>query len=146
MTIALNVEDIGAMLTRLADREANCNKRKIACALLNKHGEVLSTGVNGAPRLLGDCILDPSICPGRDPENKGKSLTGCYGIHAEIRALKDCKNIDAIRYLVSTKAPCTQCVLAMMTTPCHTIYFLTPSNETLNQELWGKVQGNWEQV
>lgn len=121
-----------------------CFRRSVGCVLVDQEGDIISSGHNGAPLLLGDCLNDDSICPDRDvPAGQGMGKFCCFGIHAEIRALKDCKNISDIYMIYSTKAPCFQCVLILMTTPCQYIIFLTASVETTNKEFWEKVGGVW---
>ncbi|MGI0011870.1 MAG: hypothetical protein ACREBU_00290 [Nitrososphaera sp.] len=127
-----------------AYQHSSCVRRQNYCLLLDKQTNIIGEGANGTPIVLGDCRNQIDICPSRDvPAGKGDSQTLCYGVHSEIRALKDCKDISSIRYCLSLKAPCRQCVLTLMTTPCEEIVFMVPSTETINKELWEKVKCRW---
>lgn len=126
---------------------STCHRRSIGCLLVDKEGHVLSSGFNGSPLQIGNCKDDETICPDRNlPAGAGTNkYVKCYGVHAEIRALKDCKNISDVYAMFSTKAPCLQCTLTLLTTPCELIVFEEPSNETLPKEIWVNSGFQWIQ-
>lgn len=133
----------------IAKKVANrgtCNRLQIGCVLVSEEGEVLSEGHYGTPLQLGDCKEQLDLCPGRDIEGELEISNACYSVHAEIRALKDCRDLHKVFALYSTRAPCTQCILALMTTPCVHIFYRVPStNGNLGEHLWIKSGGIWTQ-
>lgn len=132
-------------LLHYTDKNAGCHRRKIGCYLLDDQGIIVGRGYNGCPLQLGDCLQDETICPGRNtPAGQGaNNRVACYSVHAELRALKQCIYPHRIKHCLSTKAPCRDCVLSLMTVPCEEIIFLEPSQETVNQELWLKAGLKW---
>lgn len=118
-----------------------CPRRGIGCVIAGADGSILGAGSNGPPQSLGPCA-----CPGRDvPAGAGTAV--CYGVHAEVRALvAAAAAFDRLHTVVSTKAPCTNCVLNLLETPVQVIIFETGSNETTNRDLWLAAGRNWVQA
>lgn len=124
-----------------------CNRRQIGCVLVNEHGYTMMGGYNGPPRSLGSCREDEVHCPARDlPAGSGGAQTACYGVHAEVRALRHIGHDAAIHTIVCTKAPCLACTLLLLETSCQVIAFKTGSNETENKTVWEQAGRTWLQL
>jgi dCMP deaminase len=138
------------MLLDWADKVAKngtCNRRQIGCVLVTAQGAMISSGHNGRPANIGNCLED-KFCPGREvPAEAGATqAVACYGVHAEQRAVMAASKDDMwghIHTAFCSKAPCTQCVLLLLETPCVRIVVKTPSKETVNRELWVKAGREW---
>lgn len=112
----------------IAVREkANCMGRRVG-AVIVKENRIISTGYNGTPERMTNC-LDGGCIRCRDRETYAGS-TGydvCICVHAEQNAL-----ITAARfgnsiegsYVYSTLRPCFDCTKAMLQAKVHTIYFM----------------------
>ena len=81
---------------------STCPKRSVGTVFLDKKGRILATGYNGAPRVLSHC---KPYCEG-----------DCNAVHAEINALIQCKNVNKVYYIITTCAPCRNCLKALLNT------------------------------
>jgi len=97
---------------------ATCAKKHVGCVLLDKHNRVLATGYNGAPRGHTHCDREDPC-----PAFKDDSIS-CNAIHAEMNALMQCSNIDAIYTAYVTEAPCFKCRLLLENTGCKKIVYI----------------------
>jgi dCMP deaminase len=94
---------------------ATCPRRKVGCVLLDSRGRVLATGYNGVPSGFGHCIDTP--CAGvTEPD-------GCLATHAEINALIQCSDPDAVHFAVVTCYPCFRCLKALLNTGMKELVF-----------------------
>jgi dCMP deaminase len=129
-------------MARFAAMHGRCSRRKIGAVIINGAGDVIAQAANGTPFSMKSCLENP--CPGANvPAGSGNA--GCYGTHAERNALLQC-NASEVHAIYCTKAPCRDCVLMLLNTPCQLIVFETPSNETINQELWQSSGRTWMQL
>jgi dCMP deaminase len=65
---------------------ATCMRRKYG-AVITKHNSIVSTGYNGAPRGMKDC-LDAGKCTRRELEiPHGERYELCHSVHAEANAI-----------------------------------------------------------
>lgn len=123
---------------------SSCGRRQIAAAICDSNMDVIAVGVNGVPSVC-ECT-----CEGRNvPAGAGaKMKVSCDGIHAEIAALIKCgSRIEDARYVISTKAPCTNCAAILIHgTKIHTAIFEIDSIETANSELWKRYGGKWVKI
>lgn len=95
------------MATQLATL-ATCPKRKVGCILLDRDLRIIGSGYNG-------------VASG-EPHCDGKN---CTCTHAEINAIDCCSSFDDVAYVITTCAPCYNC-LASLRNNCpniKTIYF-----------------------
>lgn len=139
----------------LAER-ATCAKKKCGCVMTDAKGRILAATYNGPPRGEPHCnetgpysrgpgyateqiLLHP--CAGYGAPS-GSDL--CEGVHAEQNALMRCKDVDDIRTVYLTHAPCWRCVKEMMNTGATAIYFLEPyKDEPQALALWSRSGRAW---
>ncbi|RDA86837.1 hypothetical protein CP532_1418 [Ophiocordyceps camponoti-leonardi (nom. inval.)] len=98
-------------LASLAAQRSNCMKRRVGCVLVGKERGVISTGYNGTPRGLRNCVSGG--CPRCNDGNNssGVALSTCLCIHAEENALLEAGR-DRIRpgaVLYCDTCPCLTC-------------------------------------
>jgi len=75
---------------------ATCPKRKVGCILLDKDLLIIGSGYNG-------------VASG-EPHCDGKN---CTCTHAEINAINNCRTPNDLAYVVTTCAPCFNCLTAI---------------------------------
>jgi dCMP deaminase len=108
-------------------KKANCMGRRVG-ALLVKENRIISTGYNGTPEGMINC-LDGGCVRCRDKETYAASVgyDVCICVHAELNAI-----ITAARFgnsiegalAYSTLRPCFDCTKALLQARVHTIYYL----------------------
>jgi len=103
-------------IAMLLSTRATCAKRHVGCVLTDIKGRILSTGYNGTPSGTPHCTDHP--CDGvYAPAGSDK----CQGVHAEINALMQCKDVDAIHTCYVTTMPCNNCMKSLLNTNCQRI-------------------------
>ena len=114
---------------------ATCVKRQVGCVLVDSKGRILSTGYNGVASGLPHCT--DTACPGAY-SNAGSDT--CQAIHAEINALLQCRDVQAIDTCYTTVLPCNSCMKTLMNTSCKRIVYMDGhENESF-------VIGNWRKA
>ena len=101
---------------------ATCMKRAVGCVLVDAKGRIIATGYNGTPAGTRHCTDTPC----------GAGAVGsdtCQAVHAEINALMQCHDIDAIDTCYTTCAPCNNCGKSLLNTGCKKLVYLN-TNET----------------
>jgi dCMP deaminase len=108
-------------------KKANCVGRRVG-AVIVKHNRIISTGYNGTPEGMTNC-LDGGCARCRDRETYKASVgyDVCICVHAEQNALITAARFgnsieDAVVY--STLRPCFDCTKAMLQAKVHTIYYV----------------------
>ena len=96
---------------------STCIRRKVG-AVIVKDKTIISTGYNGAPKGMPNCIDNPNRCY-RTAHNipSGEQLDKCFAVHAEINAIMNAKNsghdlTDSVLYV--TTFPCSSCAKALI--------------------------------
>jgi dCMP deaminase len=97
---------------------ATCRKRAVGCVLTDTAGHILSTGYNGVPHGMPHCIDTPCVGFGLP-----MGSDTCQAVHAEINAMLQCKDIDAIHTCYVTCRPCNNCLKTLMNTQCKRLVF-----------------------
>ncbi|MCA1806448.1 MAG: hypothetical protein LC687_01080, partial [Actinobacteria bacterium] len=93
----------------------------VGCILVNKYDHVLSTGYNGPDAGATNCTDVPcegATCP------SGTGLTKCQAIHAEMNALLQCRDTQAIKTAFCTTQPCEICMGMLLNTSCERIVYV----------------------
>lgn len=97
-------------LASLAAQRSNCMKRRVGCVVVSHNHRVISTGYNGTPRGIRNCISGG--CPRCNKgAGRGQSLATCLCIHAEENALLEAGR-DRLRegaVLYCDTCPCLTC-------------------------------------
>ena len=96
---------------------ATCIKRAVGCVLVDAKGRILATGYNGTPAGTPHCTDKPC----------GAGEVGsdtCQAVHAEVNALMQCKDIDAIDTCYTTCMPCNNCLKSLLNTSCKRLVYL----------------------
>lgn len=109
---------------------ATCIKRAVGCVLVDAKGRILATGYNGTPAGLTHCTDKPC----------GAGAVGsdtCQAVHAEINALMQCKDVDAIDTCYTTCMPCNNCGKSLLNTGCkRLVYIDTGEPEAAFLKFW----------
>ncbi|KAI2640240.1 cytidine deaminase-like protein [Xylaria nigripes] len=103
-------------LASLAARRCNCMKRAVGCVLVDKKQRVISTGYNGTPRNLTNCM--EGGCPrcNSGTFSSGASLATCLCLHAEENALLEAgrERIRDGSILYCNTCPCLTCSIKIV--------------------------------
>src|SRR5215475_14472962 len=108
-------------------RKANCLGRKVG-AILVRGDRIISTGYNGTPEGMRNCLDGGCIrCREREPYKSSVGYDVCICVHAEQNAL-----ITAARFgnsiegaiVYSTLRPCFDCTKAMLQAKVQAIYYM----------------------
>lgn len=109
-------------MANLVSIRSTCLSRKVGCVLVNERNHVLSTGYNGSPSGLPNCIDIGCQAPGRV---SGLGHDECVAVHAEENALIQCKDVFNIYACYTTTFPCSRCLRMLMNTSCTRIIYLS---------------------
>ncbi len=109
-------------MANLVSLRSTCLSRKVGCVLVNERNHVLSTGYNGSPSGLPNCIDFGCQAPGRV---SGSDHDECVAVHAEENALIQCKDVFNIYTCYTTTFPCSRCLRMLMNTSCTRIIYLS---------------------
>jgi dCMP deaminase len=103
-------------LASLAARRCNCMKRAVGCVLVDSKRRVISTGYNGTPRNLRNCM--DGGCPrcNSGDISSGVSLATCLCLHAEENALLEAgrERIREGSVLYCNTCPCLTCSIKIV--------------------------------
>jgi dCMP deaminase len=129
-----------AMAKTLALR-TTCVRRGVGCIVVNARGHILSTGYNGTAAGLphcneGHCCQGYDLPPGQD---------NCEAIHAEMNAVLQCHDVQAIDTIYVTLSPCIRCTKMLLNTSCTRIVFGDNHIGQTGQELWERAGRIWLQ-
>ena len=142
---------------------ATCIRRSVGCILVDKMGQILSTGYNGVAHGIPHCnenvalkdllgkpdsdinVLSrefyPHACPAAYAAS-GQQLDGCQAIHAEQNALLQCADVQAIDTCYVTASPCVTCTKLLMNTSCWRIIFIEEYAHIDAKLLWMDAPGD----
>ena len=110
-----------------ASLRSTCMRRKVG-AVIVKHNRILSTGYNGAPSGVPNCIDNCNRCY-RSANNipSGQMLDMCYAVHAEqnaiMNALKTGEDLKGAVLYVNTY-PCATCFKLTIQAGIKEIYYI----------------------
>ena len=130
----------------VASARGTCRRRKVGAVLVDKDYKFLSSGYNGNPSGMAHCLDIP--CEGALAKS-GEGLEKCDAIHAEINAIGQCHDVQAIHACFSTTSPCKFCVDALLATPCKEIVFYEEYPHSKSKERWensGRIWRKYEQI
>jgi dCMP deaminase len=128
---------------------STCLKRHYG-AVIVKNNEIISTGYNGAPRGVNNCI-DEEKCF-RSECSRGTGYENCLAVHAEMNAIISSKRSDMLEssiYLVGKEIdgsyvkngePCSICKKIIINAGIKTVIIRITKNEykTINVKDWNK--------
>lgn len=128
-----SVDEYFIDMVKVISSRGSCARRKVGCVLVNDRNQVISTGYNGPPSGLPNCIDVPCIgaaCA------SGEGLDKCQAVHAEQNALLQCHDVNQIVTAYCSVAPCVHCVKLLMNTSCQRIVFIEPYSHEYSEHLW----------
>ena len=123
----LNINDYYMNIAVQVSLRSTCMRRKVG-AVIVKDNRILSTGYNGAPTGLPNCIDDCDRCY-RSAHNipSGKCLDLCFAIHAEqnaiMNALKTGEDLKGAVLYVNTY-PCSTCFKLTIQSGIREVYYI----------------------
>ncbi len=107
-------DDYFMNIAHIVSNRSNCIKQKVG-AVIVKNNRILSTGYNGTPSKIENCI--DGECPRCNSEDisQGEQLDKCFCIHAEENALLEIgKTLAANATIYTTVYPCLLCSKLMI--------------------------------
>ena len=126
--------------------KANCRGRKVG-AVLAKQNRIISTGYNGTPEGMRNCLDGGCVrCCNREMFKAGDGYHLCICVHAEQNALVQCREPDKIMVCVVTTSPCRSCVKLLLGTRCHEIVFLEEFADVTAKSLWIESGRLWNRL
>ena len=108
-------------------RKANCMGRRVG-AVIVKHNRIISTGYNGTPEGMANCLDGGCVrCKNREAYKASVGYDVCICVHAEQNALITAARFgnsieDAFVY--STLRPCFDCTKVLLQAKVNTIYYI----------------------
>ena len=117
---------------------STCMRRKVG-AVIVKDNRILSTGYNGAPSGLPNCIDDCDRCY-RSAHNipSGQQLDMCYAVHAEqnaiMNALMTGENLKGASLYVNTY-PCSTCLKLTIQAGIKEVYFINEYENLFTKQM-----------
>ena len=133
-------------MARLLSEQSTCVRRSVGVIMTDINHKIVASGYNGSARGLRHCIDAP--CAG-SYHRSGLALDLCEAIHAEQNALMQCSDVNRIRSVYCTTAPCIHCLKMLLNTGAVNIYFIDSySNMHEAENMWiQSLRGrHWEQV
>lgn len=131
---------------------STCLRRKVG-SIIVKDDRILSTGYNGSPSGMINCIDNPEICY-RSKHNipSGKELHLCRANHSEVNAimsaLKTGENLTGASIFVTT-SPCSNCAKMIIQSGISEVYYIEGYEDVFSISLFNeagikltKVNGN----
>lgn len=131
-------------------KKANCLGRKVG-AVLVKENRIISTGYNGTPEGLTNCLDGGCVrCSNHETFSPSVGYDVCICVHAEQNALLSAARFgnaveDSVVY--STLRPCFDCTKAMLQVKVKAIYYLHDWQHPLEdlREQYLQLQAAFEQ-
>ena len=121
-----------------ASLRSTCMRRKVG-AVIVKDNRILSTGYNGAPSGVPNCIDDCNRCY-RSKHNipSGEMLDMCFAVHAEqnaiMNALKTGEDLKGAVIYVNTY-PCATCFKLIVQSGIREVYFINEYANDFTKQL-----------
>jgi dCMP deaminase len=135
----ISFEEYGLLMAEVIALRGTCARRRVGCLLVDSQQRELSTGRNGPPTGVQNCITVP--CPGSKLPS-GTGLDVCQAVHAEANALMRCPDIREARYCFVTHSPCVHCVKMLMNSGVMSIIFRERyAHDEEAQQLWTTTRG-----
>jgi len=106
---------------------STCMRRKVG-SIIVKDNRILSTGYNGSPHGMENCISNPNLCY-RSKHNipSGKDLHLCRANHSEVNAimsaLKTGEDLKGAAIYVTT-SPCSNCAKMIIQSGISEVYYI----------------------
>jgi dCMP deaminase len=100
-------------------KRSTCLKAAVGCVLTDKHGRILAAGYNGVAKNQRHCN-EGFPCAGHDLPPGSET---CQAIHAEVNAIIQCRDPDAIHTVYCTAEPCFRCTKDLLNTGATRVVF-----------------------
>ena len=117
---------------------STCLHRKVG-AIIVRDGMILSTGYNGAPRKIQNCI-DTGFCH-KNSNKSGEDNLRCIAAHAEANAIAQAArngiNINNSN-IYCTNFPCVSCVKLIIQSGIINVFYKEDYDDGLNKSLINK--------
>lgn len=118
-------------IARASAKRASCFKKK-AGAVLVRNKQILSTGFNGAPRGVKDCLEKGFCMRQKDNVPSGERLEYCMATHAEqnaiVQAARSGVSIEGST-LYTTVQPCILCAKVIINSGIKEVVFEIPQKD-----------------
>jgi len=98
-------------ITNIVKKRSNCIKRKVGCIIVDDNEKIiLSTGYNGSPRNMKNCMEGGCIRCNNKEIKSGEKLDECICIHAEENGILYLKNKTKEMTMYVSNRPCLTCL------------------------------------
>ena len=134
----ININDYYMNIAVQVSLRSTCSRRRVG-AVIVKNNNILSTGYNGSPSGLPNCIEFNGRCY-RSKHNipSGEALDKCYAVHAEqnaiMNALKNGNDLQGASIYVTT-FPCSTCSKLIIQSGIKELYYIDTYNDLFTKEL-----------
>ena len=115
------IDEYFLAMAHLASWRSTCARAARGCVLVSADNHVMATGYNGTPRGTKHCYAAVPCLGAAAPS--GQQLDDCLATHAEVNALLQCGNVEAVQTCYSTASPCIQCAKLLMNSGCQRLVF-----------------------
>ena len=136
MDSRITLDEYFIQIVKLVAQRSTCLRRKVG-AILVKDGIILSTGYNGSPRGIKNCLEIGCL---RQQKNipSGERVELCSGVHAEQNAiiqvaLKNTNPSGSVLYC--TTFPCVICAKILINSGIKKIVYVEDYNDMLSASL-----------
>ncbi len=131
-------------VAHVAAARTTCLRKGVGAVMADSKGRILAVGYNGVARGQLHCN-EGHPCEGVD--KPFGQPTGCTAVHAEVNAVLQCGNPDAIDTAYVTVAPCRNCAKVLLNTGCKRIVYGDEHSGTEDaKELWVSSGKLWEKA
>lgn len=124
-------------------KRSTCVKASVGCVLTDARGRILATGYNGVARNQLHCN-EGHPCAGHVSPPGSES---CQAVHAEVNALIQCRDPDAVDTVYCTTEPCFRCAKELLNTGARRAVFLRRYGlEPQAERMWTSAGREWLQL
>ena len=121
-------------------KRSTCIKAAVGCVLTDARGRILATGYNGVANGQPHCN-EGFLCAGHERPPGSES---CQAVHAEVNALMQCRDVDAIHTVYCSTEPCFRCTKELLNTGASRVVFTSVYGpEPQAGALWRSAGREW---
>lgn len=103
-----NVSEYFSRIAKVVALRSTCLRHKFGCVVVDKFGQIVATGYNGAPSGIHHC-LEIGCVKNKKNIKSGQGHEECRGVHSEMNALIQSGKLAENGTLYTTGYPCKIC-------------------------------------
>lgn len=137
-------------IAKVVSMRATCIRRRFGAIIVSKDNQIISTGYNGAPRGIDDCLMSESCLRNDLRIPSGERYELCKSVHAEQNAIIQASRNDMVEstmYIYGTNMadntvaeafPCDICRRMIINAGIEKVYISSQSGiMTSPTRIWG---------